>query len=205
MTSTIPTLQKVVILRVSHAYYHTPIWCAGRLKFLQGRWLNKDDFKDAVHRMGLVIGQSDNKKQRYRLRVKGMREKRQTLTTFRYYSNEMAIVRTSGHLRSIPVDQVLAKWEELVPFNSPSRSAPSDKRRPNVVWTHAAATKVLDMVDLTQTNSRYDYNFFTTFLFAHMCGVLQVHTVPDCRPTQQKRDGAPFQRPDRPRQGIYGG
>ena len=127
--------------------------------------------------MGLVIGQSGNKKQRYRLCVKGRRGKRQTLTTFRYYSNEMAIVHTSGHLRSIPVDQVLVKWEELVSFNSPSQFAPSDKRRPNVVWTHAAATKVLDMVDsLTQTNSRYDYNFFTTFLFTHVCGVLQAGT-----------------------------
>ena len=204
MKSTIPALQKVVILRVSHSYYNTPVWCAGRLKFLQGRWLNKDDFKYAVHRMGLVIGQSDNKKQRYRLRVKGRREKRQTLTTFRYYSNEMAIVRTSGHLRSIPVDQVLEKWEELVPLNYPSQS-PSHKRRSNVVWTHAAATKVLDMVDITQTNSRYDYNFVTTFLFTHMCGVLQVHTVPDRRPTQQKRDGTPFERPDRLWQGFYGG
>ena len=125
--------------------------------------------------MGLVIGQSDKKKQRYRLRVKGRHAKRITLTTFRYYSSEMAIVRTTGR-NSVPLETVLAKWNELVPLNV-AEEQPTEqecKRRPNVVWTQAAATKVLDMVDLTKTNCRLVsvclFAFQSLYVFVHyMC------------------------------------
>ena len=143
---------------------------------MKGRWLNKKDFTDAVHKMGLVIGQSDHKKQRYRLRVRGRRDNRTTLTTFRYYSTEMAIVRTSGR-NSIPLEVVLSKWESLVPVTSPDQPEPESKRRPNVVWTHAAVEKVLDMIDLTKTNSRYWCILAARFRSPYVCSVCCRYTL----------------------------
>ena len=180
-------------LSVSYTHTHTlhTHTHLGRIKFLQSRWIELENFKDAVHRMGLVIGQSDKKKQRYRLRVKGRHAKRITLTTFRYYSSEMAIVRTTGR-NSVPLETVLAKWNELVPLNV-AEEQPTEqecKRRPNVVWTQAAATKVLDMVDLTKTNCRLVsvclFAFQPLYVFVHfMCCLL--YTSPSPRDRTRSR------------------
>ena len=81
-----------------------PYCKVSRKKFLGRTWKTLEDFKQDAHIMGLVMGQTDAKRRRYRLRFQGGRTKAKM--TFRYYTEIMEIKRAEG-VQATPVETIL--------------------------------------------------------------------------------------------------
>lgn len=82
---------------------------------------------------------------------------RTKLITFRYRKKQGSYVRTQGY-GAKTTEEILEAWQAVKPLSG-SDPFPllSGRRRRNIIWTRAAAAKVLDMVDRGQVSRPYTH------------------------------------------------
>ena len=128
---------------------------AARVQFLGRTFTTYKELDEARKLMGLNISQSSKAKTRVRYRDKNA-PKKGHLLTFRYNIKCGNYQRAKGSgARS--VESILEEWKTTSPTGEPQEKfeAYSGRRRSDVIWTHAAACMVLDLVDTTKISKRY--------------------------------------------------
>lgn len=118
-----------------------------RVRFLHAKFRTYEQLNRARELLGLNISQSNKAKTRIRYRSKyGPRKGH--LMTFRYNQASGLYQRSEGY-GAKKVKDILKDWENIKPTEV------NPRRRGNVIWTRAAASLVLDMVDITKVSKKY--------------------------------------------------
>ena len=151
---------------------------AVRTKFLTQKFSTYEDLDRSRKLMGLNISQSNRSRTRIRYRDKSG-PKKGHLVTFRYNKSSGAYQRATqvcgAHItltltltlttdsplthshqhQARPLEKILKDWDTTTPHEEQQPEAYSGRRRSDVIWTHEAATLVLNMVDVTKVSRKY--------------------------------------------------